>query len=174
MISHDFKMNRFDSCIYLKRCNDESFMYLLLYVDDMLIGTKSKEEIRTVKAQLNNEFEMRYLEAAKKILRMEILKDRVAGRLSFSQKGYFEKVLRKFNMQNTKLVTTPLTTHFRLSSALCLQLDNEVDYMSRVPYSSVVGSLMYAMVCSRPNLANAISVINRYMEKPGKEHWKVV
>ena len=43
--------------------------------------------------------------------------------------------------------------------------------MSRVPYSSVVGSLMYAMVCSRPDLAYAVS---RYMEKPSKEHWQAV
>ena len=52
-------------------------------------------------------------------------------------------------MQNAKPVTTPLAAHFRLSSALCPQSDEEVDYMSRVPHSSVMGSLMYAMVCSR-------------------------
>ena len=86
MISHDFKKSSFDSCVYFKRCNDESFMYLLLYVDGMLIAAKSKEEIRTVKVQLNNEFEMKNRGAAKKILRMEIMRDRVAGRLSLSQK----------------------------------------------------------------------------------------
>src|SRR5688572_31132685 len=46
--------------------------------------------------------------------------------------------------------------------------------MSKVSYSSVVGSLMYAMVCSRPDLSHAISVVARYMSNPGKEHWKVV
>ena len=61
MISHDFKRSGFDSCVCFKRCNDESLMYLLLYVDDMLIAAKSKEEIRTVKGQLNNEFEMKDL-----------------------------------------------------------------------------------------------------------------
>ena len=127
--------------------NGESFLYLLLYVDNMLIAIKSKEEIRTIKAQLNNEFEMKDLGAAMKILGMEILRDRVARRLSLSQKGYIEKVLRRFNMQNAKPATTPLATHFRLSSALYPQLDEEIDYMSRVAYSSAVGSLMYAMVC---------------------------
>ena len=135
---------------------------------------KKKEEIRTVKAQLNNEFEMKDLRAAKKILRMKILRDKVVGRLSLSHKGYIEKVIRRFNMQNAKPVSTPLATHFRLSSALCPQSNEAVDYMSRVPYSSDVVSLMYAMVCSRPDLAYAVSAISRYMEKPGKEHWKVV
>ena len=59
---------------------------------------KKKEEIRTIKAQLNNEFEMKDLRAAKKILRMKILRDKVVGRLSLSQKGYIEKVIRRFNM----------------------------------------------------------------------------
>ena len=142
-------------------------MYLLLYVDDMLIAAKSKEEIRIVKQQLNNEFKMKDLGAAKKILRMEIMRDGVVGRLSLSQKEYIEKVFHRFNIQNAKPITTPLAAHFRLSSTLCSQLDEEVDYMSRVPYSSVVGSLMYAMVCSCPDLAYAV---NRYMEKLGKEH----
>ena len=174
MVSHDFKRSSFDSCVYFKRFNDESLMYLLLNVDDMLITTKSKEQIRTVKAQLNNEFEIKDLGAAKKILGMEILRDRVAGRLSLSHKGYIEKVLCRFNMQNAKPVTTPLVAHFRLSSTLCPQSDEEVDYMSRVPYFSVVGALMYVMVCSRPDLTDAISEVSRYMEKPGKEHWKAV
>ena len=90
MISHDFKRSSFDSCVYFKRCNDDSFLSLLLYVDDMLIAAKSKEEIRIVKAQLNNEFEMEDLGVAKKILGMEIIRDRVAGRLSLSKKGYIE------------------------------------------------------------------------------------
>ena len=62
---------------------------------------------------------MKDLGVAKKILEMEILRDRVASRLSLSKKGYIEKVLRRFNMQNAKPVTTLLTAHFRLSSALC-------------------------------------------------------
>ena len=140
----------------------------------MLIAAKSKEEIRTIKAQVNYEFEMKDLGASKKILRMEILRDKMTSRLSLSQKGYIEKVLRRFNMQNAKPVTTPLAAHFRLSSALCPQSDEEVDYMSRVPYSSVVCSLMYAMVCSLLDLAYAVNGVSKHMEKPSKEHWKAV
>ncbi|KAG8481237.1 hypothetical protein CXB51_026062 [Gossypium anomalum] len=65
-------------------------------------------------------------------------------------------------------------THFRLSSALSPQSDDEIEYMSHVPYSSAVGSLMYAMVCSRPDLSYAVSAVSRYMANPGKEHWKAV
>ncbi|KAF3657485.1 hypothetical protein FXO38_13667 [Capsicum annuum] len=58
-------------------------------------------------------------------------------------------------MQNAKPVSTPLATHFKLSTTLSPKTDDKRDYMSRVPYSSAVGSLMYAMVCSQPDLSYA-------------------
>ncbi|KAG8497106.1 hypothetical protein CXB51_008302 [Gossypium anomalum] len=148
MTSHDFKRSSFDSCVYFKKNSDGSFVYLLLYVDDMLIAAKDKGEIRKVKAQLSEEFEMKDLGPAKKILGMEILRDRKTSKLYLSQKG--------------------------LSSALSLQPDDEIEYMSHVPYSSTVGSLMYSMVCSRPDLSYVVSAVSRYMANPSKEHWKAV
>ncbi|XP_074348605.1 secreted RxLR effector protein 161-like [Apium graveolens] len=50
----------------------------------------------------------------------------------------------------------------------------EKEYMSRVPYASAVGSLMYAMVCTRPDLAQSVSIVSRFMGDPGKEHWQAV
>nr|AAT44257.1 putative polyprotein [Oryza sativa Japonica Group] len=173
MFSQKFRRSNYDSCVYLKVV-DGSSIYLLLYVDDMLIAAKDKSEIEKLKAQLSSEFEMKDLGAAKKILGMEITRERHSGKLYLSQKGYIEKVLRRFNMHDAKPVSTPLAAHFRLSSDLCPQSDYDIEYMSRVPYLSVVGSLMYAMVCSRLDLSHALSVVSRYMANPGKEHWKVV
>lgn len=159
MLSHDFKRSDYDNCVYLKTSNG-SAIYLLLYVDYMLIAAKDKSEIAKLKAQLSNEFEMKDLGAAKKILGMEIIRERQSGKLYLSQKGYIEKVLRRFNMHDAKLVSTPLASHFRLSSALCPESDYDIEYMSRVPYSSEVGSLMYAMVCSRLDLSHALSIVS--------------
>ena len=55
---------------------------------------------------------------------------------------------------------------------MCPETYEEIDYMSRIPYSSAVGSLMYAMVCTRPDIAHTVGVVSRYMNNPGKEHWK--
>ncbi|KAG8496862.1 hypothetical protein CXB51_008020 [Gossypium anomalum] len=161
MTSHDFKRSSLDSCVYFKKNSDGSFVYLLLYVDDMLIAVKDKGEIRKVKAQLSEEFEMKDLGPAKKILGMEILRDRKASKLYLNRKGYIEKVLCRFNMQNAKPVSTPLAAHFRLSSALSPQSDDEIEYMSHVSYSSVVESLMYATVYLRPDLSYAVSAFGR-------------
>ena len=49
----------------------------------------------------------------------------------------------------------------------------ESDHMALVPYASAVGSLMYAMVCTRPDIAHALGVVSRYMANPRKEHWKL-
>ena len=62
MTTHDFKRSNYDSCVYFKKSDDGSFIYLLLYVDDMLIATKDKKKIRKVKVQLSKEFEMKDLE----------------------------------------------------------------------------------------------------------------
>jgi hypothetical protein len=159
MLAHEFKRSQFDSCVYIKFVNG-SPIYLLLYVDDMLIATKSKKEITTLKARLSSEFEMKDLGAAKKILGMEIIRDGKSGLLFLSQHDYINKVLHRFNMPDAKKVTTPIAPHFKLSSTQCPFTDEYIDYMSRVPYSSVIGSLMYAIVCSHPDLAYVMSLVS--------------
>ena len=67
-----------------------------------------------------------------------------------------------------------LAARLRLSSALSPHSKVDVDYISRVPYSSAVGSLMYAMICSRPNLSYSIGDVSRYMANLCKEHWKAI
>jgi hypothetical protein len=111
-----------------------------------------------------------YLGAAKKILGMEIIRDRKFGLLFLSQHDYINKVLHRDNMSDANKVTTPIAPHFKLSSTQYPVTNKDIEYMSRVPYSSDVGSLMYAMVFSRPNLSYAMSLVSRYMANSGKEH----
>ena len=147
---------------------------LLLYVDDMLIAAKSMKEITTLKKQLSSEFEMNDLGPTKKILGMKISRDRKPRLLFFCQENYIKKVLHRFNMHDAKYVSTPIAPHFKLSALQCPSTDKDIEYMSRVPYSSDVGSLMYAMVCSRPDFLYAMSLVSRYMANSSKEHWEVV
>ena len=64
-------------------------------------------------------------------------------------------------MMNAKPVSTPLASYLKLSSSQSPKSDEEINYMSKVPYSSAVGSLMYGMVCTRPDLSDAVSVVSR-------------
>ena len=88
---------------------------------------------------------------------------------------YVHLVLERFGMNDkTKPVCTPLAPHFKLSYSSCPRSQKERNYMARVPYASYVGSLMYAMVCTRPDISQAVSMLSRYMHNSGKIHWLVV
>jgi hypothetical protein len=117
---------------------------------------------------------MKDIGAAKKIIVMEINKDKKFGMLFLNQHSYIQKILCRFNMHDSNLVSTTIASHFKLSSSQCPRKDKDVVYMSRVPYPSVVGSLIYAMVCSCPDLSYAMGLVSRYMASPGKEYSNVV
>nr|GEX81879.1 retrovirus-related Pol polyprotein from transposon TNT 1-94 [Tanacetum cinerariifolium] len=159
---HVCRLKYYDECVYLRKFLEGSFLYLVLYVDDMLITTPNKDQIRELKDQLTKEFDMKDLGAGKRILGMEIQRDRKMSKLTLSQTDYISKVL-KFNMYSCKPVPTPLAPHFKLSSHECPK--SEGFNMS---------SLMYVMVCTRLDLAHAVSVVTRYMHNPGKMHWEAV
>jgi len=91
-----------------------------------------------------------------------------------SQEKYIEKVLQCFHIDKAKIVITSLALHFKLRSRQAPFNDKEKDDMQHVPYASAVGSLMYAMVCTRPDIAHVVSVVSRFLSNPGIEHWKVV
>ena len=77
-------------------------------------------------------------------------------------------------MQDSKPVKVPIPVGVRLSAEQCPKTQEEEEDMSHVPYASAVGSLMYAMVCTRPDIAHAVGVLSRFMSKLGKEHWTTV
>eukprot|EP00253_Pinus_taeda_P033547 PITA_33547 len=117
---------------------------------------------------------MKDLGAAKQILGMRITRDRKNRKLTLSQSEYIEKVLKRFNMQNEKPVGIPLASHFKLSMEACPKAQEEMAHIPKAPYASAVRSLMYAMVCTRHDVAHAVGVVSRYMNNPGKENWVVV
>ena len=69
-------------------------------------------------------------------------------------------------MQYEKIVSTPLATHFKISKEMCPKAQEVMDYMCKFPYASAVERLMYAMVCTRPDIAHAVGVVSRYMKNP--------
>ena len=134
----------------------------------MLVARSNMQEINVLKRKLENSFPMEDFGDAKQILGMRISRDRENRKLTLSQNEYIQKVLKRFNMHNAKLVSTPLASHFKLSKEMCPKTQEEMDYMSKFPYASVVGSLMYAMFYTRPHIAHAMGVFSRYMNNPGK------
>ena len=174
MVEQNYRRSEYDPCVYMKGTSIEDVVYLLLYVDDMLIAAKEMRTVRRLKDQLSQEFEMKDLGAARRILGMDIYRDRSKGTLVLSQNDYLSKVLKTFGMMDCRAVSTPLGSQFKLQSLSKADEEKQGRDMENVPYSSAVGSLMYAMVGSRPDLAYAVGLVCRFMSKPGTKHWLAV
>ncbi|KAH9679472.1 hypothetical protein KPL71_026145 [Citrus sinensis] len=111
-----------------------------------------------LKDKLSSELEMKDLSPATRILGMHIIRDRDSRTLFLSQIEYVEKVLNRFKMKDSKPISTPLSAHFRLSKQQEPKDDAEVEFMKKIPYLSAVGCIIYAMVCSRPDLPYGIRI----------------
>jgi len=96
------------------------------------------------------EFEMNNLGETKKVIGMEIERDSKCGKVSLTQKRYLKKVLQKFNINDdTKSLSTTLASHFKLKAIMFPATLKEHEYLTYVPYASAVGSLIYAIVCTK-------------------------
>lgn len=168
-----FTRSAYDHCQYFKYTKHDP-VFLLIYVDDMLIIGPSLKSIQTVKKCLSDNFEMKDLGEAKKILGMNIVRNRKKSMLILNQASHVEKVLSKFSMSNSKPVKIPLAAHFQLSKTQSPKTTSEISAMKNVSYSSAVGSVMYLMVSTRPDIAFTISCLSRYMSDPGPPHWEAM
>ena len=169
MITNGFMRCNYDCCVYFKLLEDDLYIYLILYVDDMLIACKRMDEIEKLKVMLNSEFDMKDLGTAK-ILGVEIKRNRTKREIFLSHERYLTKVLETYKMLDSKPVLTPLAAHFKPSNQLCPKTNEEKLDMKNVPYANAVGCLMYAMVLTRPDLSHSVSEVSRYMAQLGKEH----
>ena len=168
-----FTMVSEDHCVYVKRTS-VGIMFLTLYVDDILLAGSDMEMINATKRWLSSVFEMKDMGEARYVLGVEILRDRSKKLLGLSQKAYIEKVLERFRMHYSKPVDTPVDKGLILSLEQCPKTEVEKQKMSNVPYASAIGSLMYAMLCTRPDICFAVGLVSRYQSNPGIAHWQAV
>jgi hypothetical protein len=174
MIKIGYKRCEYNCCVYVRSLDDGSFIFMLLYVDDMLIAAKSIMEVNKLKVLLSREFDMKGLSTSRRFLGWRFAGTNYAKGMWLSQVGYVKKVLERFSMENAKPVSTPLANHFHLSTSQCLKTVKETEDMFKVLYASAVVCLMYAMVCTKLDLAHAVSVVSKYMENSGRQHWDAV
>ncbi|KAL3613382.1 hypothetical protein CASFOL_042795 [Castilleja foliolosa] len=170
IISFGFEKNIVEDCAYLK-FSGSNFVLMVLYVDDILLAANNKEMLYETKKFLSNNFEMKDLGEASFVLGIQIHRDRSRGILGLSQKSYIEKVLLRYGMQGCKPTDAPIAKGDKLSLKQCPKSDLEVKEMHKVPYASVVGSLMYAQVCTRPDIAFIVGMLGRYLSNHGMDHW---
>ncbi|RVW44373.1 Retrovirus-related Pol polyprotein from transposon TNT 1-94 [Vitis vinifera] len=166
-----FKKNTVDRCIYL-RVSGSSYIFLVLYVDDILLASNDSDLLIETKHMLSTHFDMKDLGEASYVLSIKIFRDRANGVLKLSQRTYIKKILKRFNMHNCSSTKVPIVKDDKFSKAQCPQNDDEREEMRTIPYLSLVGSLMYAQVCTHPDIAFVVGMLGRYLSNPRIEHWK--
>ena len=114
---------------------------------------------------------MKDMDPARQILGMHNVRNRIKKLLWWSKEKYVSKVLQKLRMESASPIGSTLLTNWKLCKDQSLKSKSENAKMSNVHYASAIGSLMYAMVCTRPDIGYVVQVVNRYMSIPGREHW---
>jgi len=171
IVSFGFKENTVDRCIYLK-VNRSKFIFLILYIDDILLATNDLGLLSETKRFLSNNFEMKDMGETYYVIRIEIFRDRSQGLLGLSQNAYINKVLERFRMDKCSASPVPIQKGDKFSLMQCLKNDLERKHMENIPYASVVRSLMHAQTCTRPYISFAVDMFGRYQSNLGLEHWK--
>ena len=155
-----------DPCVYVRKSDNLVFA---LFVDDGLCAAPSMQIIEDFLENLQRSFKMTHSKVACYI-GIEIQRDREKKTVKIHQKSYLSKVLEKFSMLDCNSVNSP-----------CLvdqQLKRNVDGDGRllepynVPYRQLIGSLMYAAVATRPDIAYIVNQLSQFLESPSKAHWQ--
>ena len=168
-----FRLNA-ETCLYVYKDGKGSICFLVVYVDDFLLAASSRSFMNEVKAKLSATFKMRDLGPATYIVGIQIIRNRTKRTISLCQSQYARAIVKRCGMADSKPMSTPMAPNPRLTredpdeNTTILEMDING---CRVSYSSIVGSLMYAAMGTRPDLAYTVGVLGRYSSSPKRCHW---
>lgn len=163
--SQGFVISYSDNSMLVKSSKDDK-AFALIYVDDQILTGPDDDLNMQVKEEILKTFPGKDLGEAHFFVGMRLQRDFEKGTLKISQRTHIEDLLNAFNMTNAKPVSVPMDT------SLDLRPDSSQPYNNPQRYMSLVGSLNYLAMCTRPDIAFATGVLCRFMSKPTINHWK--
>ena len=166
-----FQVNNTDPRVFTFHDN-ANITILAIHVDNCLITGSSTELISSYKSKLNEHYSLTNLGPVHWLLGIKIMCSRQARTISLSQTSYINTILSRFSLSDAKPVTTPITPGTVLSKADSPIDDTEMVHMSKTPYREAIGSLMYAAVTTRPDIAFVVLALSQFLENPGEVHWE--
>lgn len=159
-----FVSSAVDPCIYiLDRGDVNKNVYIVLYVDDLILITACIKLMNEIKRYLMNRFKMVDLKEIKLFLGIRVTREN--DKFCLDQSSYIRTVLKKFNMEDCNPISTPLESKL---DYLALNSDEHYD----APCRNLIGCIMYIMVCTRPDLCIAVNILSRYTSKNNKVLWQ--
>lgn len=164
LIENGFSRSNEDLCFYRKQVNGAN-IFLIIYVDDVIIGSKREEEIDKAENLLGQYFKLTSLGNLNYYLGINIEKEE-SGIYSMNQKGYIEKIIERFNLKDAKNSKIPLDPGYFKSRE-----EEQTEFPDPTIYQSLIGMILYLAVNTRPDISVSTSILGRSMSKPNKTDW---
>lgn len=155
-----------DPCVYFQQ-TETVIVIMVIWVDDALVFSNQKSHLDDIVHYLGRQFEMTSGKAGC-FVGIQITRDRENKLISLHQEAYIKRILSNFGMGDCNPRKVPADPHARLSKRSC----DEEEYLC--PYREAVGSLMYAMTCTRPDIAFSVSQVAQFCSSPSRSHWEAV
>lgn len=165
---HGFYRSEEDHSLFV---HENRRLIILLYVDDLVLAASSHQAITWGKEALSKKFNMTELGKLKTFIGVEVFQDRTRRTLKVSQSTYLNRILKNHGMEDCTAVATPIESGTRLEKS---ELEFIADPADKRRYQSAVGSLMYAMLGTRPDIAYAVGMVSKYCNNPNNDHWIAV
>ena len=166
LLKEGFKRSRNDYCLFVRKEENGTFSYVLIWVDDIVVAGATEEAVNEIKSMLNENFKMDDRGALNWFLGMQILRSH--DKITVDQKKYIETVLQQFNMSDCKAVATPGEVNLKLVKSD----DEEQKLVDPKLYRSLVGSLLFIGKQTRPDILHIVNQLSRFLDKPNESHWK--
>nr|GEU92521.1 hypothetical protein [Tanacetum cinerariifolium] len=160
-----FAQNVDEPCVYQKD-SGSNVTFLILYVDEIIIMGNNISSLQSVKTYLGKCFAIKYLGEATFILGIKIYRDRSKQLIGLSQSAYMDKILKRFRMDTSKRGYILMQERLDLNKTQGTLTPEEVKRMQNVPYALTIGSIMYAVRCTRPDVAFAQNITSRFQQNP--------
>ena len=165
LISEGFTQSQADPCLFYHMSRSGSLVIIAVYVDDLIIAADRHVDIRATKKKLMHRFKMKDFGPLSFILGIGVQQDRIAGTVTLHQRQYMLNLLSRYRMSDVNPVSTPADVNVKL-----VKNDGVSKPADRELYQSLVGSLLYAAVATRPDIAQVVSAVAKYTAAPSEAH----
>jgi hypothetical protein len=154
-----------DTCLFVKH-SGRAPVFVVLYVDDLLIGCTYEEDAEEVCRELAKHFTVKELGDVRYVLGMEVKYDKKKGELWLGQKQFIERMLDKFRQGDAYPVRNPTLQGQEL------HVEDGPLVTGVKPFCELIGSLLYVANATRPDICVAVGSLSRYLEQPQQKHWQ--
>lgn len=177
-----FRPLKSERCIYVGRFGDNGKIvcYILVYVDDLILGCPDRSLMAKLKSQIKRKFPLSDKGPISFYLNIHITRDRLARTVSIHQMSKIERILQDARLTKEELIMVekpckiPASDDFPLTKDMCPVTQDDIKAMESVPFRSFIGILLHIAITARPDILPSVSAAAKYCQNPGREHWNAV